>query len=350
MHLVSECEFELSREPAKRTKRSARDPRPRFRVDRFRLSLILVRGCPSLQVPADHLARAVKERVDELDLSQCESKYSALGRRGYSPTSQLGVWVYASLIGVHESTKLGAQLQTDAALQFLSGGHNISSGTLRRFRSKNAALFEAAIIQCVALAHQRGLLHLDEGGVDSVRLRAHASLRATRTKERSTKRLKELSAQVIDDTDDEKKRLHAKKVAKHEDAVDACIKGDRTNVVLTNPGAGLIKFPYGASAPGHRVTVTAFGVTERIVTSVLIDADGNDNGKLGPSVEQTVKSLGRAGVQINGRLQIAADAGYASERDMVYALKNRDDVEPTRRATEEHSLQAKERHRFVYER
>lgn len=157
--------FELTADSPPKRRRVARDPRPRFQEDKAG-QLDPIRGCPELQVPEDHLAREVKLMVDLLDLSAVENKYSALGRRGFTPKSQLAVWVYGSLIGVHSSNRLAAQLKTDAALQFLSGGHLISSGTLRRFRNQNAELFADAILQSVALAEEWGLLDLEEGAVD----------------------------------------------------------------------------------------------------------------------------------------------------------------------------------------
>ena len=67
----------------------------------------------------------------------------AIRRRiGYLPG---GIALYGSLTGLHESTKLAAALETDAALRLLSGGHAISAGTLRRFRNTNRAFFEDAI-------------------------------------------------------------------------------------------------------------------------------------------------------------------------------------------------------------
>ena len=127
-------------------RRTRRDPEPHFQPDVTR-QLNALQGCPELQVPAEHLAREVRRIVEALDTSTLEAQYSSLGRRGYHPRYSLGVWIYGSLLGIHESTKLGAALKTDAALRLLSGGHIISEGTLRRFRSTNRGFFEEAIEQ-----------------------------------------------------------------------------------------------------------------------------------------------------------------------------------------------------------
>ena|SRR5208283_2001600 len=94
-------EFELSAPPLawpiRRRKR--RDPNPHFKPD-LTAQLDAVNGCPSLQVPVGHLARAVMQVVEQFDLSTIEGTYSSLGRNGYAPRKVLAVWIYASLMGV----------------------------------------------------------------------------------------------------------------------------------------------------------------------------------------------------------------------------------------------------------
>src|SRR5260370_25130086 len=98
---------------------------------------------------------------------------------------------------MHHSAKVGRACKTDAAFRLLSGGHAISSGTLRRFRRENRAFFEQAIEQTVAMAQERGLLDTDELAVDSMRLRAHASTKAVRTLSRSKERLVGRAARAL---------------------------------------------------------------------------------------------------------------------------------------------------------
>jgi transposase len=302
-----------------------RDPYPRFQPDQV-TQLDPLQGCAELQVPPKHLAREVREVVRKLDFSAIEAKYSSLGRRGFHPRHVMGVLVYGSLIGVHHSTKLEAISETDAAFRLVSGGHWISAGKLREFRRTHLAFFKQALQQTVVLARELGLLDPDQLAVDSVRLRANASTKAARTLKRSKQRLAELSA--VDSTqlgDEERRRLEEKK-AKHEEAIAECERRGRTNVVTTAPSAGLMKFPSGASAPGHRMTVTACGVKSRVVIDLLVDADGHDFGKLPGAVERTRSALLQAGVDVT-HMQVAADAGYWSEKDLAFAAANRDHVD-----------------------
>jgi transposase len=307
-------------------RRKAHDPTPRFRPDRTRQLDVLL-GSVEHQVPQDHLARSVWSVVDRLDTSALESQYSALGRHGFHPKRLLALWAYASLIGLHHSTKLARASRTDAAMRWLCGGDSPSGPTLRRVRMKQAAFFAAAIEQTVTLGSNCGLVDVDALAVDSVRLRAHAASSNVRTVERSTKRLSELRSVDLDTLDENQRSEHDGKVAKHEAGLATCTERNVASVVTTNPAAALMKFPSGASAPGHRATVIASGVSSRFVIGVLVDADPTDHGKLGPAVTHARDVLDRLGLRNGRRLTAAADAGYFSDRDLQFAVENKDWVD-----------------------
>lgn len=263
--------------------------------------------------------------VKQLDLSQVEKKYSSLGRHGYSPQSLLAVWVYASWIGIHEATKVARLLKTDAAFALLSGGYAISGRTLRRFRQQSGALFADVLEQTVRIAMEHGLLEPKDLAIDSLRIRAHASMTEVRTLERSEKRLEELAKEIP--TNEAEQARHDAKVSKHEKAIRQCQQRGRTNIVLTNELAGLMKFPNGTSQPGHRVTTTTSGSRNRIVVSVLIDTDSVDFGKLGAAVSGAREVLHRCGLAKSEKMQVAADAGYFCERDLRFAANNQEWVD-----------------------
>jgi tellurite resistance protein len=285
-----------------------------------------VRGCPALLLDGGHPARDIQRFVDGFDLTGLEQQYSSLGRHGHHPKRVLAVWLYASQLGLHHATKAARACATDAALLFLSGGHPISAGTLKRFRQKNRSLFEALLAETVRLAHVDGLIIAEELATDSMRLRAHASIHQVGTAKRSQKRLAEIEA--VDRTQLSEKQ-HKKlddKLTKHRAVIAACEARDSTSAVLTNPQAALMKFPNGAGLPGHRITATAAGVSERIVVGVLVDAAPADDGKLGPALQRARDVLVEAGVPIEG-MQVAADAGYFCVTDLEFASTNRDWVD-----------------------
>ena len=321
-------ELALSPPPIERLirRRTRRDPQPRFKPDTTK-QLDAVEGCPALQVPVDHLARAVQRIVSRLDLSSVEVGYSSLGRHGHAPRRVLAVWVYASLIGTHHATKLARALETDAALRLLSGGHGISRSTLNEFRLRNGALFADCIAQTVAMAQAAGLLPLDDLAADSMRLRAHGSTKAVRTLVRSKKRLTELASVDESALSEAEREEHRAKIAKHTKAVAECEARGRTSIVTTNPSAALMKFPDGAGLPGHRISAMAAGVSARFLVAVLVTADTNDYGLLESVVAEAEKTLARVGVPSDAKLQIAADAGYSAQADLAFAERVRDRID-----------------------
>lgn len=304
-------------------RRFPKDPTPRFKPE-VHTQLDAVNGCPELMLGGDHLAREVWKEIERLDLAPLREGYSALGRRGYDPARLLALLVYGSLIGLHHSTKLARACKTDLALRWLSGGWAPSSATLRRFRLANAQFLESALEQTVALAAEDGLLDLDEIAVDSARLRANASTSSARTVKRSKQRLAELEANPPAVDDPIATRAHQEKVAKHKAALAMCDEQGRTNLILTSPSAGLLKFPDGASAPGHRVSIVSSGSSSRIVVGLLIDPASSDFGKLGPLVETMSATFERLGIGRERPIVITADAGYFSEADLSWVDQNSD--------------------------
>jgi transposase len=298
--------------------------KPRFLPDKID-QLDPIRGCVDAMVPSDHFARIVMKLVERLDVSSLVAQYSSLGRHGLHPRRKLAVLVYASLTGVHEASKIERLAKTDVAYRFLAGGHSVSATMLRTFRRENGAFFQYAIAQTVRLAAEDKLIDPADLAADSMRLRADASTKSIRTLARSEERLGEL-AQVDPATlSDEARARHEEKVEKHRGAVRACVEEGRTSLSVTNPAAGLMKFPNGAGLPGHRLTVVAAGVRVRFVIAVLIGSSATDIDLLRPVTEAAREALVAAGV--TGPMQVAADAGFLGHDDLQFAIDRRDDID-----------------------
>ena len=284
-------------------------------------------GCPDAMVPAVHPVRTVIEYIGSLDLSMFRNKHSSLGRTPIDPRFKLQVWVYAGLVGKHYASEVARALETDAAFRLAAGGHRMSETMLKTFRSGFGREFEELVRQLVAKGIEKGLVDPQGLAVDSMRLRADASTASMRTVERSTARLAALSKVDAETLSDEDRALHAAKVEKHERALKRSKDEGRTGHSVTDPQAALMKFPSGASLPGHRVTVTSSGATERFVVSVLIDGDPTDFGKLEPAVLTAREALIGAGMAVvHGAppMQVAADAGYMSEADLQFVVDQRE--------------------------
>ena len=304
-------------EPMPKPRQRHSRPAPRFLTDHTQ-QLDPFLGCPEEIVPKDHPARQVQRWVAALDTRELEKGYSSLGRRGFHPANLLAVWIYAGLTGLHYATEVTRALRTDAAFRLLSGGYVIKETTLRTFRREHEDFFAHALQQTIQMAQEAGLIDPDALAVDSMRLRADAAMASIRTQKRSRTRLTELEKVDPETLDEEAQTRHAEKVTKHEAAVKRCEEEGCTSFSATTPSAAWMKFPSGATLPGHRITATACCSDLRLVVSLLVDASPNDYGLLGPAVNQARTNLVKAGLPESCALEVAADAGYDSKEDLAF--------------------------------
>ncbi|MFP2926719.1 transposase [Pyxidicoccus sp. 3LG] len=294
-----------------------KNPTPRFKADEKEALAAAER-----LVPPGHLAREVARLVSRVDVSAAEARSSALGQNGYGPRRLLGVWVYASLIGLHHGTKVHERMKTDAALRLLAGGHLVSRASLNAFRAAQGALFQAALEQTVRWGFEQGLVDAQALAVDSVRLRAHAAQGQVRVQSTSQRRLEELARVDVCALSAQQQARHEDLVQKHTAAVRECHRRNARSVVLTSPSAGYMQVPGDIWLPGHRATVVAAGASERLVVGVLVNAAGSDQGQLGPALEEARRVLLAAGVPGHLRLQAAADSGYWCAQDLAFCVQN----------------------------
>lgn len=322
----------LSDEPLRLTEATDTAKRPRrlraglrFHGDRSN-QLDAVSGSPDAMVPPGHKVRGVIRYVDKLDLTKLRNKHSSLGRKPIDPRFKLQVWLYASVVKLHHASEVARSLTTDAALRLAAGGHRMSETMLKEFRRENGTILEELMKQILEIGIEEGLVNPQDLAIDSMRLRADASTASMRTLSRSEARLKTLAKADVSTLSEEERAVHEAKVEKHETAVARCKEEGRTGHSVTDPQAALMKFPSGASLPGHRITVASSGTSERFIVSALVDGDPTDFGKLGPAVLAARDALIGAGIPVREGappMQAAADAGYMSEADLHFAAEQR---------------------------
>lgn len=298
-------------------------PPPRFLAD-MNDQLDYVGGCLELAVESDHLARRVWAFVNELDLVALRSQYSYLGRRGFDPARLLAAFIYGSLERVHAASALARRARDDAALRWLLGGHVVNERKLAEFRARNGAFLQQALQRTVTMAVERGLIDPRDLAVDSVRVRADAATASIRTVTRSKERIAELEAVDAESLTEAARLEREQKLSKHHDALKALDESGRTSMSVTDKQAALMKFPSGASLPGHRVQVGACRTDLRFVVSAFVDGSPTDCGMLERVTESVLAGLTAAGISITAHVpQVTADGGYVSEADLRYASTQR---------------------------
>jgi DNA-binding protein H-NS len=201
------------------------------------------------------------------------------------------------------------------------------ASTLRTFRRENGDLFGSILNQSIRIALNEGFIDPQQLAIDGMRLRACASTKAVRTEERSTKRLEQLGGVDVSSLTPEEAEKHAAKVAKHTDAIELCHERGQSSVCVTNEMCSLMKFPSGASAPGHRIIATVSGQRERLVVGLVVNASATDYGQLEGGLEDARQRLTDGGLSKEAGLRCAADAGFLGEGDQRFILANRSIVD-----------------------
>lgn len=298
----------------------------RFKGDRSK-QLDAISGSPDAMVAADHPVRTIIQYVERLDLTALRAKLKPLGRTPMDPKFKLQLWLYASTIGLHAASAVARALQTDAALRLAAGGHSVSQSVLKDFRASNGPFLMELQGQLLAIAVAERVVSPQEVAVDSMRLEADASTASMRTKTRSTKRVEQLAKVDVAALTSEEKAEHDAKVAKHLTALARFEQEGRTSHSTTTPEAAFMKFPSGASLPGHRITAAVSGVTERFVLFAFVDSSPTDYGKLESAVLGARDALVKAGVPViqgGPPMRVTADAGYMSEADLSFVVRERE--------------------------
>lgn len=178
-------------------------PRPRatrpsearlYKPVRNQVEMVL-RDLDSL-LPEDHLARAIWEFVDRLDLSAFYAPIKAVqgepGHPATDPKVLVALWVYATADGIGEARQLDRLCHEHDAYRWLRGGVPINYHLLSDFRVEHGQALDDLLTKLLTAMMAEGLVNLGRVSQDGLRVRASAGAGSFRRQER----LKELLAQA----------------------------------------------------------------------------------------------------------------------------------------------------------
>lgn len=139
---------------------------------------------PSVEdfVPESHLSRLIYEVVDQLDTTDIENKYSYLGQKSYHPKLIIRILFYGYSTGVLSGRKLAQCCESDMAFMYLSNMFKPDFRTINDFRKNNITELAGYFTSILKICQQLGMAKAGTLIIDSVKLRANASLRHTKTK------------------------------------------------------------------------------------------------------------------------------------------------------------------------
>jgi transposase len=166
-------------------------------------------------LPDSHLAKAINEIVERLDLSSIKKKYSYLGQHAYDPKMMVSLLFYGYSVGVRSSRKISKGCEERFDFAFLSDGFNPSHDRISDFRKDNIEELKKVFRTIVLLGANMGLVKVGniKVSIDGAKIKANASPKLTKDEdglvklfedtEREIKAMLE-EAEKIDDEEDKK--------------------------------------------------------------------------------------------------------------------------------------------------
>jgi len=323
--------------------------------------------------PEGSVVRVINDLVDALDTSEIEKGYQTdveEGRPAFHPKTLLKV----ALLAMHgcrfSLRKMEQDMEDNLAYKWLTGDKVIDATTMGHFLSRFANEIADLFKQVVEICKEEGLLEFDLLAIDSVKLRASANYKQSKTTEGIEKeedklatRLKEILAKAQDAESAEaeelaglkrrqervaaaKTKLEERLAAKGRDASqaerEALRKTEKVNI--TDPDSQIMKQANGERNPSYSVTV-ASDTANDIVTHFQVNASDNDPAALLPTIAGSRETTGER----HG--EVVADAGFASMDNYEQLHEDRQEaLIPDRRMDAEQRGEVGEydRSKFVY--
>lgn len=284
--------------------------------------------------PPGSAVRIIDELVDSLDTSKIEAQYDVDcdgGRPPFHPKTLVKV----ALLALHSCRfslrKMEQDTTNNLAYLWLTGYKGVDHSTmgyfLARFRAEIVELFS----QVVEICQERGLIEFDLLAIDSVKLRANASYKQSKTlegleKEETTikARLEEIlnSAGDAQGAEAEERRTLECRVERVKEAKQILLERieekareasekekqellEKEKVNVTDPEAHVMQQANGERNPAYSITTTT-DVANDIVTHIQVNEGDNDAAALVPAIE------GSQEITDEKHEEVEADAGFAS--------------------------------------
>src|SRR3989344_4589628 len=166
-------------------------------------------------LPDSHLAKAIKEIVEKLNLSTIKMKYSSLGQHTYDPKMMVSLLFYGYSTGVRSSRKISIGCEERFDFAFLSEGFKPSHDRISDFRKDNLSELKDTFKTIVLTGANLGLVKLGniKTCIDGTKVKANASSKLTKDEDSMLKLLEDTETEIsslleeaekIDDEEDKK--------------------------------------------------------------------------------------------------------------------------------------------------
>lgn len=298
---------------------------------------------PDLALPKGHLARAVDEMLEKLNVARCNRKrLHTPGEPAYDVRGMVKILIYAYARGITSSREMARQCEENIAFQFLTRGDRPDFRTIALFRRRRRHLLRWVFKKTVVLARQLGMARLGLVALDSVKFPADASLGKKMTKAELDEELRKLdeylraveesdtredgqygSAQRGDELpadvqDAQQRREKLEKALELLQERQAAAKGEPPKDVSTvDPEAPWVK-KSGKFVRGYSGQVAA-DAEHQVIVGVRATAQATDSEQLNPLLQEVERTAGQAPGQL------VADSGYYTDDAVLEASQGKTD-------------------------
>lgn len=295
---------------------------------------------PDLALPRGHLARAVDEIIEGLNVARCNRKrLRTPGEAAYDVRGMVKILIYAYARGITSSREMARQCEENMAFRFLTRGDCPDFRTISLFRRKRRHLLRWVFKKTVTLARQMGIARLGLVALDSVKLPADASSGKKMTGAELREELKkldeyleqvalrdqkedaqygparkgdELPAEVQDAQQRKEKLEKALKVLEERQA--AARREPPKDVSIVDPEAPWVK-KSGKFVRGYSGQVAADS-EHQVIVGLRATAQATDSEQLNSMLQEVEKTAGQAPGQL------VADSGYYTDDAVLEASRS----------------------------
>ncbi len=307
---------------------------PAFLIPNRSQMLLLTQIDLSTVAPEGSAVHIINELVDSLDTHAIEESYevdSDNGRPPFHPKTLLKV----ALLALHSCRFSLRKMEEDTinnlAYKWLTGDMTIDHSTMGLFLARFAGEIVELFSQVVASCAEQNLIEFDLLAIDSVKLRANANYKQSKTLEGIKKEENKIAArlkEVLETASDAKsaeeeevlalkrraqrvrearkvllERLAEKSREASEKKKQELVEKEKVNI--TDPDAHIMQQANGERNPAFSITTTT-DVGHDIVTHFQVNAEDNDAAALPKAIEGSRQNTGEK------HREVEADAGFSS--------------------------------------
>lgn len=270
-------------------------------------------------VEIDNPAYIINQLVDCLDIRAIEEQYNLGIWQGDDPIHPK-TYIKVSLLAIHNCRfslrKIEYDTKYNLVYRWLTGDKVIDHSTIGKFLNKFKLELIDLFSQVITIAKDKGLLDFDLLAIDTVKVRANASYKETKslnaiqeTKKTLTGQLKELFENEAHTESKEmvvlENRIQKLKIAEKILKERMQKNNQETNINITDHDCKIVQQANGEKNTGYCIT-TAVDTKNDIITHFTIDSDSNDPKKLLPVI------IGSREETNESHKTIVADSGFSS--------------------------------------